>query len=305
MSVVNFGQKHIQWITLALLAMTWGSSFILMKRGLLYFDSREVAAFRMTLATLVLLPVAVRNLSLLKEHFWIILLAGLSGNAIPYFLFAHAQTHIDSALSGILNSLTSLFTLIIGVLFYRVVTTWYQLSGIALACIGVGLLIGFEHVFQLGTQARYAALVVLATALYGVSVNVIKHRLTSLTSVQITSLAFFVTGPLCAVYLFAGTDFVNDLSSRPESWKGIGYLSILAIVGTALAVLVFNLLIKETTAVFASSVTYLIPIVAVLWGLADGETMEVIDLLYMLLILGGIFLINSKQPGRWLNRYFR
>lgn len=305
MQALSFTNKSTQWITLVLLALTWGSSFILMKKGLVYFDPSEVAAFRITLAWLVLLPIAVQNLRIIKGNFIPLLITGMFGSAIPAFLFAVAQTHIPSALSGILNSLTSLFTLLFGVILFKTKTNTLQVLGVIMALIGAAGLIGFESILSFGQGSQYALLVVAATMMYALSVNTIKAKLQLIRPTHVTSLAFFLVGPWCALYLFFGTNFTTDLANRPESWMGVFYLSILAVVGTAIAVIIFNMLIKETTAVFATTVTYLIPVVALGWGLIDGEVIQLFDVAYMVLILFGIFLINMKNPGKFLNRVFR
>jgi drug/metabolite transporter (DMT)-like permease len=302
---LDFSHKPTQWVVLVLLALTWGSSFILMKKGLIYFDSNEVAAFRISMAFLVLLPIALRNLKTLKGNYLPLLVTGLFGNAIPAFLFALAQTQIPSALSGILNSLTSLFTLLIGVAIFRTKTTWMQVTGVLIALIGAAGLIGFESLFAFSGNSKYALLVVCGALMYGIAVNTIKSKLPHLKPTHITSLSFLLTGPWCLVYLIFGTSFMDKVATNPESWIGVLYLSILAIVGTAIAVIIFNKLIKETTAVFATTVTYLIPVVALGWGLLDGELIQLTDLVFMLFILLGIFLINMKSPGKWLNKMFR
>ncbi len=292
---LDFSNKVVQWVTLILLALTWGSSFILMKKGLIYFTSTEVAAYRMTIAMAVLLPISLRNLSAIKGNFWPLFLTGLFGNAIPAFLFAIAQTEIPSALSGILNSLTSLFTLIIGVLVFRMQVYRLQVLGVFIALVGALGLIGFSNLLEFGPYGRYALLVVVASGCYGVGVNIIKSKLHEVRPTHITSLSFLLVAPVLAVYLFTMTDFTQKLATQPGSWLGLFYISILGIVGTALAVVIFNRLIKETTAVFASSVTYLIPIVALGWGLIDGEHMAWSQLVYMIAILLGVFLINKKR----------
>ena len=296
MPKIDFSHKPTQWVVLGLLALTWGSSFILMKRALVFFSSTEVASFRIAIAALVLLPISLRNLSKIKGHFWPLLATGLFGNAIPAFLFALAQTQIPSGLTGILNSLTSLFTLLIGVVLFRSKTTFAQVSGVLIALVGAAGLIGFDNLFQFSEYGRYSLLVVAASGMYGIAVNTIKAELSEMRPTHITSLSFLMPGPLCALYLIFGTGFFHTASNNHESWIGIFYLSVLAIVGTAAAVIMFNRLIKETTAIFASTVTYLIPIVAVGWGVLDGELISVNDLLFMLLILTGIFLINMKSP---------
>ena len=133
----------------------------------------------------------------------------------------------------------------------------------------------------------------------------IKSKLHDVKPTHITSLSFLLTGPILLIYLLFGSNFIQTLSTTPESWMGVFYLSLLAIVGTAVAVIIFNQLIKETTAVFATTVTYLIPIVAMGWGFIDGERVSLTQVLYMFLILFGIFLINSKAPGKLVNKLFR
>jgi drug/metabolite transporter (DMT)-like permease len=276
-----------------------------MKRGLEVFTPQEVAAYRISAAMLVLLPFSLSSLKTLQGNFLPILASGIFGNGIPAFLFAFAQTEIPSGLSGILNSLTSLFTLIIGILFFRVATLRFQIAGVVLALIGALGLIGFSNLLSFGQYGRYASLIVIAAACYGIAVNIIKFYLHEIKPAHITSLSFLMLGPGVMVYLIAGTEFVSKLQSDAHAWNGLIYLTILGVVGTAIAVIIFNRLIKETTAVFASSVTYLIPIVAVAWGLLDGEQMTWDQVLFMGLILLGIFLINSAAPGRFFNRLFR
>lgn len=303
--IIDFTNKAVQWITLILLALTWGSSFILMKRGLIYFSPTEVAAFRISVAMLVLLPIAVRNLSSFKGKVLPLFLAGLFGNAIPAFLFALGQTQISSSLSGMLNSLTSLFTLLIGIVFFGMAAMRWQIIGVIVALIGALGVIGFENLTQFSDAGKYSLLIIIAAGCYGIGVNVIKSKLHDVKPTHITSLSFFMIGPPLFIYLLMGTNFLNTLSTNTESWLGVFYLSLLAIVGTAIAVIMFNRLIKETTAVFATTVTYLIPIVALGWGFVDGERVTMSQVAYMALILVGIFLINSSAPGRLINRLFR
>jgi len=292
-------------VILSLLAITWGSSFILMKKGLIYFSPQEVAAFRITAAMLVLLPFSLPNLKTLKGNFLPLLASGLFGNGIPAFLFAIAQTEIPSSLSGILNSLTSLFTLLIGIFFFKIATVRFQILGVVIALIGALGLIGFGNLMEFGVYGKYATLIIIAAGCYGIAVNIIKYYLHDVKPTHITSLSFLLIGPWVSIYLLSGTDLVENVQNVPGAHIGVFYIAILGIVGTAIAVIIFNRLIKETTAVFASSVTYLIPVVAVAWGVMDGEQVTVEQLLFMGLILAGIFLINSGAPGRFFNRLFR
>jgi len=292
---VDFTSRLVQYAVLSLLALIWGSSFILIKKGLIWFDPTEVAAYRMSIAMVVLLPIALRNLALLRRHAVALFFVGLTGNAIPAFLFALAQTEIPSSLSGMLNALTSLFTLVLGVLFFRMKPLRTQVAGVFVALVGTIGLIGFAQLFELNAHGRYSLIVVAATACYGTAVNLVKTYLHEVPSRHIAALSYLLTAPLLLVYLLAFTDFVPQLGSEPESWWGLFYISLLGIFSTALAVILFNRLIKHTTSLFASSVAYLIPVVAVGWGVLDGETIAATQLGYLVLILGGIFLINLPR----------
>jgi drug/metabolite transporter (DMT)-like permease len=244
----------------------------------------------------VLLPLALISIRKVKRRHWMVLaIVGIISNAAPAFLFAHAQTHIDSNTAGILNSLTTLFTLIIGLAFFKLKPRWFNITGVFVGLVGAVGLIHFSGDGGFGFNFRYAVYVLVATICYATAVNLIKEHLADLDAISITSVSFLIIGiPLTAHLLFF-TDFVHDLSTTPEAWAGLGYISILGIVGTALALVFFNRLIKMTSALFAASVTYMIPIVAIFWGLLDGETLEWNYLLWIAMILAGVYLVNVKH----------
>jgi drug/metabolite transporter (DMT)-like permease len=284
------------WGTLFILAVVWGSSFILIKRGLEYFSSLEIGALRIIITFLVLLPFAIKRFRKLKKRDWIVVgIVGLIGSGFPPFLFAEAQTGIDSYLAGILNSLTPLFTLLISTLFFRFKSRWFNRLGILIGLAGAtGLLIStggtsFEfHLF-------YAGLVVIATICYATNVNLVKYLLVDLDAISITVFSFFIIGIPALIFLLFFTDFIPNVIHTPGIMKGFGYIAILAVVGTAGALILFNKLIKIASPLFASSVTYLIPVVAILWGIVDNERFEFVYLLWILIVLGGVFLVNLKR----------
>lgn len=283
------------WSILLFLMVVWGSSFILMKRGLEVFSSQEVGALRIVITFAALLPVALRRLSRVRGKTWgIIAIASLLGSGIPPFLFARAQTVIDSHLAGILNSLTPLFTLSFSLLAFRIKARWYNVMGVA---VGLGGAVGLLYISggkEVAFNFRYSILVVLATVCYALNVNLIKVYLKDLDALSITTFSFFILGLPVLVFLFFFTDFPHQLVHDPMVWTGLGYMALLALVGTALALFLFNKLIKISTPVFASSVTYLIPVVAVFWGILDGEVFRFTYLFWIGLILGGVFLVNRK-----------
>ncbi len=288
--------KILSWAILLALMIIWGSSFILIKKGLTVFSSDEVGALRFVISFIVLLPLAIINLSKIKlQHWKYLVLIGILGNATPFFLFAKAQTEIESSIAGILNSLTPLFTLIVGISFFRLKTKWYNVLGIFIGFTGAAGLIYASGSKSFGLNISYAIYIILATICYALSINIIKKYLRDIDAVTITVFSFFIIGLPIILYLLILTDFPTQLVTDPNALKGLGYISILAIFGTVLALIAFNQLIKMTSVIFAASVTYMIPIVALSWGIIDGEKFEFIYLLWMLIILAGVILVNFNK----------
>jgi drug/metabolite transporter (DMT)-like permease len=287
--------KALNWIILIALALTWGSSFILMKRGLEVFSSDEVAALRIFIAFLFLSPLLIKHFKKdLIKHWKGFLGMGLLGNFIPAFLFTKAETGISSSLTGMLNSLTPLFTLLLGVLLFKSKTKLINAIGILIGFIGaIGLLTAGKSE-DMNNNLLFGVYVVLATICYALSVNIIKKELGQVNSITATVWAMMFIGPLAGIYLFGFTDFLADLKTNALAYESLGYVSILAIFGTALSVIIFNVLIKNTNALFASSVTYLIPVVAMGWGILDGEDVVAMHFIWIIIILLGVYLVNKK-----------
>jgi drug/metabolite transporter (DMT)-like permease len=284
------------YAVLVFLALTWGSSFILIKRGLETFSSNEVGALRVVITWLFLLPVALIRMKGFRPVQWLLFaIVGIVGSLAPAFLFAAAQKGIDSSLAGILNSLTPLFTLILGVLFFKLKPKWFNILGVFLGLIGAAGLVSVSGSGSFNFNIGYALLIVIAAILYATNVNVIKAYLQKIHPVTITAMAFFTIGPITAIYLFAFTPFINTMAENPTSLIGLGYVSILAIVGTGIALMLFNRVIQMTSAVFASSVTYFIPIIALLWGIADGETFKAGFVFYVAMVIVGVLLVNTSS----------
>lgn len=283
------------YIVLVFLALTWGSSFILIKRGLETFTSSEVGALRVVITWLFLLPVAIRRMrGFCAKEWFLFLVVGCVGSLAPAFLFAAAQKGIDSSLAGILNSLTPLFTLILGMIFFKLRPKWFNIAGVILGLVGAAGLVSVSGSGNFTFNIGYALLIVLAAIFYAINVNVIKAFLQDIHPVTITSMAFFTIGPLTAVYLFGFTPFIQTMSKSPDALSGLGYISILAIVGTGIALMLFNRIIQMTSAVFASSVTYFIPVIALLWGIADGESFKPGFVFFVALVIVGVLLVNTS-----------
>lgn len=283
----------LSWIILIALAFIWGSSFILIKKGLTAFSATQVGTLRIAFAFIVMLPFAIKNLNTVFKEYWKkILLLGLVANLIPAILFAVAETGLSSSLAGILNSLTPIMTLIAGVLLFKTQIKFLQTIGLAIGFIGSFALVFVGNSGEFGEFNHFALYVILATMMYGFSGNFIKTSFAKVHPLTLAALAMFSVGPISIVYL-AFTDFPTRLVSHPSAMSSLGYLFLLGAIGTAFALVLFNRLIQMTTAVFASSVTYLIPIMAVVWGILDGESFYAMHIVGMFLIIAGVFLTNK------------
>ncbi len=287
----------LKWSLMIGLGLIWGSSFILMKRGLVDFTSSQVAAIRMTASCLCLLPFVMFQASKIKSYQWKYIFAtGILGNCIPAFLFTAAQMHLPSFMAGMLNTLTPVFTMAFAYFIFKTKVTGNQVMGVALGMAGAIGLILLTSGGKIGSVSWYPLLIVIATACYGMSVNIIKNKLNDVAAIHISGFALMIIGPFTGMYLFS-TDFTERLASNPHALVSLGYVLLLAIFGTAISIVVFNQLIKTSGALFASSVTYLIPIVAMFWGIADGEDMGLLHLVAMGAILSGVYLINLKRKS--------
>jgi drug/metabolite transporter (DMT)-like permease len=291
------------YLMLALLACIWGSSFILMKRGMettdhlpIYSDT-QVASLRMLIAGLVMLPFGIFSLRKIKHSKQVLslLVVGFSGNFIPAFLFTFAETELSSGVAGMLNSLTPFFTLIIGALFFRQALKWRQSLGLLIAFSGIVMLILVSSKFSNQGEWYHIGALVLATACYGLSLNTIKSTLAGFKSWEITALAFSFTAIPAGIAIFL-TGTVNTTLTNSHALEGLGYIAILSIVGTCFALVVFNRIIALNSAVFASSVTYFIPFVAVALGFfANKETFHWLQPVAMCVVLSGVYVANKAK----------
>lgn len=282
------------------MALTWGSSFILIKKGLEVYSSQEVGALRIAISFIVLLPFAITRLRGIsgKDYIYLFII-GLVGSVAPAFLFAKAQTGIDSNLAGILNSLTSLFTLIVGVSFFSLKTRWFNVFGVFLGLLGAIGLISVSGGQSFELNLGYSLYVIIATVCYAFNVNIVKKYLVKPDAITITSVSFFLTGIPIIIYILLFTDFSQQLVSDKDALHGLMYIAILAVFGTGMALIAFNYVIKISSPIFAASVTYLIPIVAIMWGIIDGEKFEAIYVLWIFLILLGVFLVNINYQNKF------
>lgn len=284
------------WLLLGALALVWGSSFILIKRSLVAFPPEQVAAGRLVFALVFFLPFLTRQSSqsavrVAVRHRWMALLAsGVIGFVVPAFLFAEAGAHLNSSLAGALNSLSPLFTLILGRLVFGQPLRVRQVAGILLGLAGSLLLVFFSATgsFQFN---GYALLVVLATICYGLNTNLIGRYLSHLPALVSTAWLFAFAGPIALVTLIP-TDFLSRVVDVKNNWS-LAALATLGVFGSGLMSIFFNRVVQLASPLFAASVTYLIPIVALMWGVLDGETIYAVQFAGMGICLLGIWLVNK------------
>ncbi len=282
-----------KWTYLAILSLIWGSSFILMKKALIGLTPIQLGAFRIVFTAIVLLFSGWRDLRGLSRRDWKWLaITGAIGTLIPVFLFAFAQTQIHSSTAALLNSLTPIQTFIISVLFYGVLVRRWQALGLVLGLVGSIVLL-WQGLAEWNTGASFSLLIILATLCYGFNANFIKQKLSHLPALTLTKANFVsIILPALVVLGFSNFDFQHVDSSQ---YRALGFVAILAVFGTAFAKILFNELIKKTSAVFASSVTYTMPVVALFWGFMDGEDIYYTQILGGVLIIVGIYLIGKKS----------
>ncbi len=268
----------------------WGSSFILIKKGLIAFNATQLASLRISISALAFLPFFLIRLKVIDwSKFKYFIIVGLLGSGIPSYLYAFAQTEISSSVAGLLNSLTPIFTLLAGILFFRLQWKWSKLIGVFLGFIGALFLIFIGEDTGLSGDFRYSLLIVLGTICYALSLNTVKTYLQDIPSLTISSVSFFIIGIPASIYLF-NTDFLNVLQEHEHGWASLGYVATLSILGTVLASIIFFKIVQETNPLFASMVSYLIPIIAVLWGILDGESFFMMHTVGMAFILIGVYI---------------
>jgi drug/metabolite transporter (DMT)-like permease len=290
-SITNY--RKLQFLLLLSTTLIWGTSFILIKKASQVFQPLEVGSLRIVVGFLFFLPVFLLQRKNLPKGMgaWI-LLSGLMGSFFPSLLFAWAGSKIDSALSGMLNAVTPLFTVLIGIVFFGQRFTRIQWMGIGFGLSGA-LMLGLLKAS--GIELNFYVLpVILATLFYALNVNLLKSKFSQVPPLVLSSATIVAVGPAAAVLLFGFTGFTDKLMHTPGAWQAFGYVAMLGVFSTAIALVLFNRLIQIAGPLVASSVTYLMPIVSVIWGVADGEDMHPFRLLGLGGILAGVYLVNRK-----------
>ena len=287
----------IAWIMLFGLAIIWGSSFILIKKGLEGLSPEEVGSLRIVAASLFLLPSGLVRLKKVSRDRLIYLTgAGFLGSLIPAFLFAIAQTQLESAITGVLNGLVPIFTILMALIFFRQKQEPKVYLGVIIGFIGTTILVTAGGGSFSGINA-YALLVVLATICYAANLNLIKAKLDKIHPISVTSISLILVGPIAIIYLFGFTDFLEKISGEETAPLATFYICLLGVLGTAIALIIFNRILQMTDPLFASSVTYIIPVVAIIWGILDGEKIHLIQYAGMLAVGLGVYIANNNRAA--------
>lgn len=284
-----------KWVLLITLTVIWGSSFILIKKGLEHFSPYQVGALRVLIAGLILAPAAILNFKKFpKDKLKWIVLAAVTGNFIPMFLFPIAETELSSSIAGIVNSMMPIFVIIVGALFWKIKPTRRQVMGVAISFSGACILMLSSHEVG-GIKVFPVLLLLLATFLYGISVTTVGAKLREVPAKILSGFVFFYVLFIPSLIALFLSGFFSDFKASRQDFIGSGYVSILAVFGTGLAMLMQYRLLKISNPLFASTVTLLMPIVAVIWGFFYGESLTAMQYLGGAIIIGGLLFLRAKK----------
>lgn len=285
-----------KWVYLLILSVIWGTSYILIKKALVGFTPLQLGSVRLVMSGIFLLSVGMPSLRKItkKEWGWVAL-SGFLGTFFPAYFFAFAETEIDSSIASVLNSLVPLFTIIIGFLAFGIRVRKSQVTGVIIGLMGAVFLVLVGAELNPGQNYWYAGFVILATLFYACNANIIKGKLSNVSPMGIAAGNFTVILiPSILGLIFSGA-FNTEVTTSPEFWPSMGYVLLLSFFGTAIAKVLFNKLIHISSPVFGVSVTYLIPLVGIIWGLLDGEKFTLRQFMAAGVILVGVYLVNAYK----------
>lgn len=286
-----------KWVLLVLLSVIWGSSFILIKKSLEHFNPYEVGALRVLIAGIILLPLAILNIRKFpKKNLKWLILAALTGNFIPMFLFPIAETEVSSSIAGIINSMMPIFVIIVGALLWKFQTTKRQVIGVIISFTGACIL-----AFSGGEGGEFKLipilLLLLATLFYAISTTTVKSKLSDVPAKILSAFVFSFVLILPSVIALVFAGFFNNLQVNSGLWEGLGFVSLLSIFGTGLAMMLNYKLLSVSTPLFASTVTLLMPVVAIVWGLLDGEKLTLMQGFGGVIILAGLIFLRQMPAA--------
>ncbi len=291
--------KNLKWVYLVILSIIWGSSFILIKKGLVSLGPLQLGALRILFSALILILVGWKSLKTIKKEEWKwIFISAILGTGVPVFLFAYAETEIDSAVASILNSSVPLLAFVVGILLFNAKFVKQKFIGVIIGLAGSIALILIGAQVNPNQNYLYSLLVILASAMYAINVNIIKNYLQNVSAMAIAAGNFiFLIVP--AFIILASTGFFSQpITTDVDLLTAMGYVLILSLFGTAAAKVMFNKLVQISDPVFASSVTYLMPVVSVTWGLLDGETFTILQFIATAVIISGVYIGNSSAKEK-------
>ena len=287
--------KNLKWLYLGVLSLVWGSSFILMKKALIGLTPIQLGALRIIITAIFLLLIGFKSLKHINKTQWkYVAYTAVLGTFFPAFMFAYAVNILDSSIVAILNSLTPFNTLIFGALVFGFAFQKKQIIGILIGLVGTLSLILNGATLNPDQNYWFALLILVASIGYAFNVNMIKKHLNDLSALSITA-GNFVLMIIPATIILFFTDFFSTFKVNQTNMASLGYITILAVLGTGVAKVLFNRIVQMTSPIFASSVTYLIPIVAIIWGVLDGEKLSLIQLISGVIIIIGVYLVNKKK----------
>jgi drug/metabolite transporter (DMT)-like permease len=286
-----------KWIYLIALSLIWGSSFILIKKSLIGLSPLQVGSLRIVFSSIIIFLIAFNKIKTIQKDKWRwIAVSAVIGTFFPAFLFAFAETQIDSAVAAILNSLVPMNTVLIGLAVFKISTTKTQSVGVIIGFIGTSVLIISGSDLNPDQNYLYSGLVIICSILYATNVNLIKKYLYDVNAVAIAAGQFFVIFvPSIIVLVYSGF-FDLEFRNNDLLYDSLLYVLLLSFFGTAMAKILFNKLIQISSPVFASSVTYSMLIISVLWGILDGELFNINQAVATILIIIGVYLSNKKKP---------
>lgn len=285
-----------KWVLLIVLSLIWGSSFILIKKSLEHFNPYQVGALRVLIAGIILMPVAVSKYKLFpKKHLKWLLLAAFTGNFIPMFLFPIAETEVSSSIAGIINSMMPIFVIVVGALIWKFETTKQQILGTLISFTGVCLL-AFGGDDEGGSFKLIPILLLLtATLCYAISTTTVKSKLMEVSSTVLSAFVFAFVLFLPSLFALTSTGFFSTFSFNRDTMIGLMFVSLLSVFGTGLAMMMNYRLLKVSSPLFASTVTLLMPVVAIAWGILDGEKLSVLQFVGTAVIIAGLVFLRAKS----------
>ena len=284
-----------KWFYLAILSLIWGSSFILIKKGLVGLNSVQLASLRMIFAASVIYIYSYNSIKKIpkKSWKWIVITAYL-GTFFPVYLISYGQTEIESGLASIITTVTPINTLIIGIIFFSLTFSIKQLFGLFIGLVGAVLLLYEASETNLNSNIYFSFFIYLTTVGYAASVNLIKKYLTNIPPEAVTAGIFLSISPPAIIVLYF-SDFTDLNFQDPLILKSIFFVLVLGVFGSAIAQTLFNKFVKISSPIFASAVTYTMPVVAIFWALIDGEILSIMQFFATTIILIGVYLVNKRK----------